>query len=184
MNKDKQVIVNPRKKRKRGPVTLYTPKTVEHLLNALRAGLAHNQACQACGISRRTFNNWREQYPDFELRVNAARDEARQNALQDIKTAGKKDWRALAVWLKLAFPEYRSGGPTFNVSANAQAGVLCTEEQRQEIIAMRAKLLSRPGGYQRAIEHSVGIPADSERAGSSDLTTDGEYVKVEESERP
>jgi hypothetical protein len=42
------------------------------------------------------------------MRMEAAREEARQKALEGIKTAGDKDWRALAEWLKLTFPEHRS----------------------------------------------------------------------------
>ena len=150
-------------KNKGGKPSSFTPKKAELLIRALRAGLTTKQAAQACGISRTTLATWREKYPDFESRVEAAREQARQNALEGTENAGKQDWKALAQWLRLAFLEYRKDGPTFHVSANAQAGVLCTEEQRQEIIAMRAKLLSRPGGTQRAIEHCVGIPADSDR---------------------
>ena len=39
--------------------------------------------------------DWRQRYPDLEPRVEAAREIARQKALEGIKTAGEKDWRAL-----------------------------------------------------------------------------------------
>ena len=52
--------------------------------------------------------------------MEVAREVARQTALEGIKTAGGKDWRALAEWLKLTFPAHRQGG-NINVSATATA---------------------------------------------------------------
>ena len=132
---------------KAGRPALYKPETAERLLAALRAGLTHKQACLACGISQSTLANWREQFPDLESRMEAAREEARQKALEGIKAAGQKDWRALAEWLKLTFPEHRQGN-NINVSATATAqqatAVIVTEEQRQRLIALREKLLNAP----------------------------------------
>ena len=82
--------------------------------------------------------------------MEAARETARQKALEGIKTAGEKDWRALAEWLKLTFPEHRQGS-NINVTAtaNAQQGaVVCTEEQRQRLIEMRLRLLKRFSGAE------------------------------------
>jgi hypothetical protein len=119
---------------KPGRPTLYTPETIEKLLNALSAGLTHKQACLACGIDQSTLTNWRERYPDLEPRMEEAREEARQKALEGIKTAGEKDWRALAEWLKLTFPEHRPGH-NINVSASAvaQQGVVITAEDRKRL---------------------------------------------------
>jgi len=64
--------------------------------------------------------------------MEAARETARQAALEGIKTAGEKDWRALAEWLKLTFPEHRSGN-NINISATAAAqqnGLVCGEATR------------------------------------------------------
>jgi hypothetical protein len=119
---------------KPGRPTLYTPETIEKLLNALSAGLTHKQACLACGIDQSTLANWRERYPDLEPRMEAAREEARQKALEGIKAAGENDWRALAEWLKLTFPEHRPGH-SINVSAtaNAQQAVVITGEHRKQL---------------------------------------------------
>ena len=134
---------------KAGRPELYKTETAERLLAALRAGLTHKQACLACGISQSTLANWREQFPDLESRMEAAREEARQKALEGIKAAGQKDWRALAEWLKLTFPEHRQSS-NINVSATAHAqqatGVVITEEQRQRLIALRERLLAEGGG--------------------------------------
>jgi hypothetical protein len=83
----------------------------------------------------------------LESRMEAAREEARQKALEGIKAAGQKDWRALAEWLKLTFPEHRQGN---NINVSATAGVqqatevVVTEEQRRRLIALREKLLNAP----------------------------------------
>jgi hypothetical protein len=66
--------------------------------------------------------------------MEVAREEPRQKALEGIKSAGEKDWPALAEWLKLTFPEHRSShGINVSASANAQqATVVVTEEKRRE----------------------------------------------------
>ena len=77
--------------------------------------------------------------------MEAAREEARQTALEGIKAAGEKDWRALAEWLKLTFPEHRSGH-SINVNATAsaqQATVVVTEEKRRELQEKLARLQSQ-----------------------------------------
>ena len=119
---------------------------------ALRAGLTHKQACLACGISQSTLANWRERYPDSEPRMEAARETARQAALEGIRTAGEKDWRALNEWLKLTFPEYRQAGAKVEVNTNAQAGVgiVCTEEQCMRLIALRERIRAGRGGEQQS----------------------------------
>ena len=123
------------------PIGFITPATVEKLLAALSAGLTHKQACLACGISQSTLIDWRERYPDLDARMEAAREVARQTALEGIKTAGEKDWRALAEWLKLTFPEHRPGN-NINISATATApqAVVCDEATRERLIALREKI--------------------------------------------
>jgi len=60
------------------------------------------------------------------------REEARQKALEGIKAAGAKDWRALAEWLKLTFPEHRSGHSiSASATANAQQAVVVTDQPPQ-----------------------------------------------------
>src|SRR5215831_3840286 len=135
------IIVSGEEQGKPGRPTKYDPGTVAKLLGALRAGLTHKQACLACGIGQSTLADWRERYPDLEPRMDAAREEARQKALEGIKAAGKTEWRALAEWLKLTFPEHRQGH-SINVSATAGAAVQVTDEERAKLIAMRERALS------------------------------------------
>jgi transposase-like protein len=120
-----------------GRPSKYSPSVVDRLLASLAAGLTQKQACMACGICENTLAAWRKQYPDLEPRIESAREVARQTALEGIKTAGEKDWRALAEWLKLTFAEYRSGH-NINVNATAvndQRTVVITEAKRKELQA-------------------------------------------------
>ena len=110
---------------------------VDRLLASLDAGLTQKQACMACGICENTLATWRKQYDDLDPRIDAAREVARQTTLEGIKTAGEKDWRALAEWLKLTFLEYRSGS-SINVNATAMNDnrtVVVTEAKRAELQA-------------------------------------------------
>ena len=140
------------------------------MIKALRAGLTHKQSCQATGIARQTLASWCEKYPEFRLRVEAARDEARRDALEGIKEAGEQDWKALAQWLRLAFPEYRTERAAVNVSSHNQTLVLCDEETRAQIQEMRRKLLGAREG--RCHNHE---PDDRS-------VTDAEFAKLEEHE--
>ena len=79
--------------------------------------------------------------------MESAREVARKTALEGIKTAGEKDWRALAEWLKLTFPKYRSGH-NINVNAttvNDQRTVVVTEEDRKRLQAKLKELQDSSG---------------------------------------
>jgi hypothetical protein len=96
--------------------------------------------------------------------MDAAREEARQKALEGIKSAGEKDWRALAEWLKLTFPEHRSGY-NINVSATAGAAVQVTDVERAKLIAMRERALSHGPTVTVTVEPSEGAPAPAGELG-------------------
>jgi hypothetical protein len=65
-------------------------------------------ACVVAGIGVTTLAEWREKRPEIEQLIDEARELARQKALQAIRAAGEKDWRASAEWLRLTFPaDYR-----------------------------------------------------------------------------
>jgi len=100
-------------------------------------------ACVVAGIGVTTLNEWRDKYPELEERLSDAREQARLKALQGIKTAGEKDWRAYAEWLRLTFPaDYRGSGNKIEVSASATANapILSVERQR-ELQERRRRLL-------------------------------------------
>jgi hypothetical protein len=110
-----------------------------------RRSLTHKQACIAAGIGQSTLADWRERYPDLQHRMEEAREVARQTVLSAIKTAGRKDWRALAEWLKLCFPaDYRRWGAEVTVTATPQqhpVHLVCDQATRKAIIEERRKLL-------------------------------------------
>ena len=86
----------------------------------------------------------------LEAQLAEARENARRKALAGIRAAGEAgDWRALEAFLRLSFPaDYRQAGSTkVEVTATAQqAAVVCTEEQRQRLIALCERLLAERGG--------------------------------------
>jgi hypothetical protein len=134
---------------KAGRPTKYEPETVDRLLAALADGLTQKQACIASGICESTLATWREKHPELEARLTQARETARQKALAGIRAAGEAgDWRALVAFLRMSFPaDYRGDGSiNVNATATAQAAapaLVCTEEQRQELIARLNRLNKR-----------------------------------------
>ncbi len=135
-------------KPKPGQPSKYDTRRANTMIKALQAGLTKTQACAACGIARQTLATWMEKHPDFAVRVEAAREEARQEALEDIKDAGKEDWKATAQWLRLAFPEYRTE-QRHTVQLNSQTNILCDEETRIQIVEMRKKIMERQENRER-----------------------------------
>src|SRR5207248_7413341 len=116
---------------------------IGRLCTALSDGMPIKGACVVAGIGVTTLNEWREKYPELEERLSDAREQARLKALQGIKTAGEKDWRAYAEWLRLTFPaDYRGSGNKIEVSASATANapILSVERQR-ELQERRRRLL-------------------------------------------
>jgi hypothetical protein len=117
-----------------GRPTKFNDATLDQLCTALADGCPIKCACTVAGIGVTTLSAWRERRPKVNQRMDEARELARRKALQAIKAAGEKDWRAHAEWLRLAFPsDYRGNGNKIEVSANAQTVVL-TEEERLKLI--------------------------------------------------
>src|SRR5437879_218556 len=105
-------------------------------------------ACVVAGIGVTTLAEWREKRPRLEDRLSEARELARQKALQAIKTAGQKDWRAYAEWLRLTFPaDYRGSGNKVEVQQAVQVRISPEQladlrsrlEQRRAALAPRGR---------------------------------------------
>src|SRR6266550_2780374 len=128
-----------------GRPTKFSGETVERLCGAVASGAPFKSACVVAGIGVTTLNEWREKYPDLEERLSDAREQARLKALQAIKTAGEKDWRAYAEWLRLTFPtDYRGSGNKIEVSASATANApVLTVERQRELQERRRRLLEQ-----------------------------------------
>jgi hypothetical protein len=126
-----------------GRPTKFSDETLKRLCGAVASGVSFKSACVVAGIGVTTLNEWREKYPDLEERLSGAREQARLKALQAIKTAGEKDWRAYAEWLRLTFPaDYRGSGAKIEVSASANANVpVLTVERQRELQERRARAL-------------------------------------------
>jgi hypothetical protein len=79
----------------------------------------------------------------LESRLTEAREVARLKALQAIKAAGERDWRAHAEWLKLSFASDYRGTTRIDVSATAVVSPVATvtEERRIELIERRRRFL-------------------------------------------
>jgi hypothetical protein len=129
-----------------GRPTKYSGGIVEQLCAALADGLSIKSACAVSGIGVTTLAEWRELYPELEERMSEARELARQKALQAIKCAGEKDWRAWAEWLRLAYAaDYRGNANKIEVSAtaNASSGLTIPQERLHELQERRKAALER-----------------------------------------
>jgi hypothetical protein len=128
------------RKGRRGRKNTYSLARLNELLGFIEDGLNLKQSCQATGISESTLRAWRKR-PGVNEKVEAAREIMRGKILAQIKKAGRSDWRALAEYLRLAFPEYRYGnGPSVNIAV--QQNMEVTDKQRTELIARREKALA------------------------------------------
>src|SRR5260370_36748493 len=138
-----------------GRPTKFDDATLDRLCAALADGMAIKSACVVAGIGVTTLADWREEHPELEDRLAESREFARQKALQAIKAAGEKDWRAHAEWLRLSFPaDYRGNANKHEVSATAQASsIVLTEEQRLELLDRQRVPAALPEPAHRREEH-------------------------------
>ena len=125
-----------------GRPTKFNEESVERLCSAIADGMPIKGACVVAGIGVTTLNEWRERYPDLQERLSDAREHARLKALQAIKAAGERDWRAWDAWLKLTYPaDYRGTRAKIEVSAFASAMPVITVEQQRALQERRQQLL-------------------------------------------
>ena len=61
-----------------GRPTKYGEETIARLCEALADGMPIKGACAIAGIAVSTLADWREKYPEIELRMSEAREIARQ----------------------------------------------------------------------------------------------------------
>ena len=132
-------------------------------------------ACVVAGIGVTTLAEWREKHPRLEDRMSEARELARQKALQAIKAAGEKDWRAWAEWLRLTFPvDYRGSGNKVEVQQAVQVRISQErlEELRSGLEQTREALRSRDTsavGETRKLEEEIDVePSCQELSDSVD----------------
>jgi len=102
--------VSPQRARKRAPREQTTKLTAERraaILQHLKKGQRRIVVCDLVGISTRTLRHWLQQgkeghsrYADFRREALAAEAGSEEEAVSNIRTAGRKDWRADAWWLE------------------------------------------------------------------------------------
>jgi hypothetical protein len=68
-----------------GRPTKFNSQVVERLCSALADGMPIKGACVVAGVAVSTIATWREKHPYLQERLDAARELARQKALQGIK---------------------------------------------------------------------------------------------------
>jgi hypothetical protein len=142
--------------RRAGRPTKFNDATLDRLSAALADGMSIKSACVVAGIGVATLSEWRDEHPELDDRLAESRECARQKALQAIKAAGEKDWRAHAEWLRLSFPgDYRGNANKVEVNAIATAAspIVLTEEERLELIER-----------QRVAEVLTGEPGEDSAA--------------------
>jgi Bacteriophage Sf6, terminase small subunit-like len=135
-----------------GRPTKYNEETVTRLCKALADGMPIKSACAVAGISVQTLSNWRTDDPELEARIEAAKEELRQKALQTIGNAiTDGDWRAAEAALKLVFPEYRQNAKAeyAGTQTTVQIGIVCDEGERARLIAMREQITDGRQWLQR-----------------------------------
>src|SRR4029453_1318429 len=77
MNTDNTELMVVDQQGKAGRPTKYSPETVGRLLAGLADGLSYKSACITAGIGVSTLADWRERYPELEVRMEEAREVAR-----------------------------------------------------------------------------------------------------------
>src|SRR5260370_12130081 len=165
----------PLAKRAPGRPTKYSHHVLERLCGALSDGMPLKGACVVAGIGVTTLAEWREKHPEIEQRIDEARECARQKALQRIKAAGEKDWRAYAEWLRLTFPaDYRGSGHKVEVQQAVQVQIsqerLADIRSRLEHVRewLRSRDTSAVGGTRKNEEEIDVEPSRQKSSHSAD----------------
>lgn len=106
-------------RRSRGRPTLLEPDTREILLTAIRAGNRLPAAARLAGISPKTLSEWLRRGRGLDARaatpahmqlvddVELAQAQAEANALEMIRKAAMRDWRAAAWFLENSHDDWR-----------------------------------------------------------------------------
>ena len=86
--------------RARGPFSAKNKDKLDELLSLLAQGYSKESACVSVSLSRRTFYNWLQDFPDFEEQVTDAEHAAEGHILTELRGAiqRKDDTKAL-MWL-------------------------------------------------------------------------------------
>ena len=164
---------------KAGRPTKYSPETVDRLLAGLADGLPIKSACITAGIGVSTLSDWREKYPELEVRMEEAREVARLKMLQRIKRAAEHDWRAAAEWLRLTFPQdyRRASTPTTSTTNITSQTLVLSPEQQQKIREQRRRILATTKGGTALMEADATPAPEPEQPISTRVQPQGLLVR-------
>lgn len=91
---------------KRGAKTKYTPELQAKLCEILSSGNYIEAACAYVGISKDTFYDWKEKFPQFSDAVEKARSGAEIASVARIRKAGAEGtWQADAWFLERSYQD-------------------------------------------------------------------------------
>ena len=83
----------------------YTPETVDKITQAIRLGATYKLACDYAGISEETFNQWRNNKPEFSDAIKEAEGKGAVLWLGKIEQAASDgNWQAAAWKLERRYP--------------------------------------------------------------------------------
>jgi hypothetical protein len=124
---DKVLTVTKKPQKKatgsRGRPTKKTDNLVATLLRLISDGGPYDLCCQAVGITRETFYDWRRDDPAFAARVEQAAAKGSLGRLKKIEQQGRNDWHAFGWMLERRHPEFFARAETqLTVSQSVSTG--------------------------------------------------------------
>lgn len=129
-----------------GRPSLFTPQNCAAIILYIQDGLPYQSACEASGVSYRTFREWMkrgeeaedesDEYSQFSHAVLCAKAERTSKRIKHIESS--EDWRAQAWLLERTNPdEFRKpsngdeNGPGVNIHLHSQNTIVLQEAMRQ-----------------------------------------------------
>jgi transposase len=155
--------VPSRPRYKIGRPTKRTKAVVKVLFDAIKEGVPFKLACMAAGITYESFNNWRQNDPDFDRQVEELVAKPAIDLFKIIREQAPENWQAGAWTLERRFPEmFAKPEAQLNIVATAQAAAINgTPHNVQTIIVSDLEFV----GLKRhpAYTHRPGVVRQSEQ---------------------
>jgi hypothetical protein len=166
--------------------TKLTKKTLSRLLKAISNGTPISSACVIAGIANSTLNEWRQEHPEVNERIELARERMREKLLARIELAADDDWRAAAELLKLSFAsDYRrvvQSGEQKHLHVHGPTVVLSPERQA-ELREQRRRIIATSVDAQRTLA-GTSATRDGEQAQSYRVKRQSLLVETQPQEQP
>jgi hypothetical protein len=129
----------------RGRPTKKTDSLIATLLRLISEGGPYDLCCQAVGITRETFYDWRRDDPAFAARVEQAAAKGSLGRLKKIQQHGQNDWHAFGWMLERRHPEFFARAETqLTVSQSVSTGpsnIVVIGPERAKILVTRHEQL-------------------------------------------